>query len=278
MGEELKVVKEENKELKLTGKQMFMGVEIPVIEGGFGDDKRVTTAKTISEIHNTRLADVNATIKRMIKKGRLRQNVDYIDCLSETVSLRDFAEKMGLVGSNRTRNVFILSERGYSKLIKAMDDDTSWDVMENFINDYFEMRSAIKASISEKDLAIIAIVNAKSEVERALAINKLENLVAQPLIDTIEKQKPMAALAELRIDKKGCYTITDVTKAMGFKKGQITKWAKAVGFIHKNIKEVNKAGEKFFKVYSSDGVHNSIGIKEEGLQEINNNREVIMGY
>lgn len=267
-----------SKELKITGSKEFMGIQIPIVEGGFGEGKRIVTAKTISEIHRSRLADVNATIKRMIDKSRLKETVDYIDCLSETVSLRNFAEQLDLIGSNRTQNVFILSERGYSKLIKAMDDDISWDVMDQFIDEYFTMRQTIQESISEKDKAILAIVNAKSDAERAIAINRLEETVTQPLVETIEKQKPMAALAELRIDKKGCYSLTDVTKSLGLKRGQITKWARAKEYIHKKLHEVNIAGEKFFKVYSSDGVHNSIGIKEDGFQEINNNLEEIKTY
>ena len=86
---------------------------------------------------------------------------------------------------------------------------------------------------------------------------------------TVELQKPMVMLAEMRIDKKGCYSLTDVTKSLHFKRGQITRWAKSQGFIHKTLAEVNNKGEEFFKVYSTDGIHNQIGITESGLDYIN---------
>ena len=86
---------------------------------------------------------------------------------------------------------------------------------------------------------------------------------------TVEHQKPMVMLAEERIDKKGCYSLTDVTKSLHFKRGQITRWAKSQGFIHKTLTEVNNKGEEYFKVYSTDGVHNQIGITESGLDYIN---------
>ena len=86
---------------------------------------------------------------------------------------------------------------------------------------------------------------------------------------TVENQKPMVMLAEERIDKKGCYSLTDVTKSLHFKRGQITRWAKSQGFIHKTLAEVNNEGEEVFKVYSTDGVHNQIGITESGLDYIN---------
>lgn len=88
------------------------------------------------------------------------------------------------------------------------------------------------------------------------------------LQNTIDYQKPMVDLAQIRIDKKGCYSITDATKSLDLKKGQITRWAKQNGLLHKVQNEVNKLGEKFFKVYSTDSVHNQIGITDSGLHYI----------
>ena len=94
---------------------------------------------------------------------------------------------------------------------------------------------------------------------------------------TVENQRPMVMLAEERIDKKGCYSLTDVTKSLHFKRGQITRWAKSQGFIHKTLTEVNNKGEEYFKVYSTDGVHNQIGITESGLNYINQHACEISG-
>lgn len=91
----------------------------------------------------------------------------------------------------------------------------------------------------------------------------------------IKEDEPKVALADKRLDKKGCISITDATQSLNLKRGYITKWARAKGYLHQCLTEVNKAGEKFFKVYSSDGVHNQIGITEEGFQFINNNIEEI---
>ena len=94
---------------------------------------------------------------------------------------------------------------------------------------------------------------------------------------TVEHQKPMVMLAEDRIDKKGCYSLTDVTKSLHFKRGQITRWAKSQGFIHKTLAEVNNKSVEYFKVYSTDGVHNQIGITESGLDYINKHACEISG-
>lgn len=44
--------------------------------------------------------------------------------------------------------------------------------------------------------------------------------------ELVNKLQPLADVAETRIEKKGCLSLTDVTKSLGFKRGQITGWAK----------------------------------------------------
>lgn len=126
--------------------------------------------------------------------------------------------------------------------------------------------------------AIVSIVNSKNDIEMALAIKNYGELIEQSLLETIDKQKPMVELAELRISALGCYTITDVNKTFGFKKGRLTRYAKANGLIHKKNIEVNAKGEKLFKIYSKNGEHNQIGITEEGLQWVKKNRDIIANY
>lgn len=63
--------------LKSSGTQNFIGVNIPVIEGGFGENCRVITNKTISEIHNIKIVHVRENINKNLK--RFKENIDYID-------------------------------------------------------------------------------------------------------------------------------------------------------------------------------------------------------
>lgn len=263
--------------IKTTGKQEFMGLNIPIIEGGFGDGKRCIAFKTISEIHNIEVKKINQAINRLMEKNRFKQNIDYID-LFTTEELKVTASDLGLITSNGQKTCYILSERGYTKLIKYMDDDKSWDVMEEFIDSYFTMRQAINTMLSAEDMAIISIAKSTNDIERAEAIARYKSIVTTPLLEVIEEQKPMVDLACCRIDKKGCYSLTDVTKSLELKKGRITNWAKSKGYLHKTLTETNKLGEQYFKIYSSDGVHNQFGIKEEGLQLINDNLDEIKNF
>ena len=59
------------------GTQNFMGMEIPVVEGGFGEGCKAMLAKTIAEIHETRLLDVNAKINEHIDEFEV--GIDLLD-------------------------------------------------------------------------------------------------------------------------------------------------------------------------------------------------------
>lgn len=262
------------KQIKVNGTQTFMGINIPVIEGGFGEGCKCVTVNTVAEIHKKPLKEINQSINRLIKRSRFVENIDYIDMFSND-SLKVTASYLGFITSNGQKQCYMLSERGYTKLAKYMDDDKSWDVMEHFIDEYFSMRETIQNTLSTIDLAMLKVVTAKNKQDAMLALQEYNEKIVYPLQETIEKQKPMVGLAEMRIDKKGCYSLTDVTKSLRLKRGQITKWAKTNGYLHKTLQEVNNKGDEYFKVYSTDGVHNQIGITESGLEYINSHIDEI---
>ena len=87
----IRLIKKERRmlmqELQVKGTQEFMGMDIPVITGGFGDDKKIVTALGIANIHNLQLKEVTKSINRLIEKKRLSENVDYIDVVSQVNSL-----------------------------------------------------------------------------------------------------------------------------------------------------------------------------------------------
>lgn len=259
-------------EIKLNGKQTVMGMEIPVIEGGFGEDCKCVTDKMVAEIHGIKTIHVRENINKNL--SRFREGIDYID-MKKVIDIVDNNLLLSIgytkMQISKSDAIYLLSERGYAKLIKIMDSDKAWEIHDILMDEYFFMRKTIRDSLSVVDLAMLKVMKAKNAQERMIAMQEYNETVVQPLQDTIDKQTPMVELAELRIDKKGCYSLTDVTKSLHLKRGQITRWGKSQGYLHKKLSEVNKAGEKFFKVYSSDGVHNQIGVTESGLEYISNN-------
>lgn len=137
----------------INGTQDFMGVKIPVIEGGFGEDKRCLTDKTISEIHNMTTFNIRARISNNIK--RFKKDVDYID-LKVIYEINNNLELLQSLGYSKmqiskAKNIYLLSERGYAKLIKIMDTDLAWEIHDKLVDDYFTMREIVNSK--EKILA-----------------------------------------------------------------------------------------------------------------------------
>ena len=137
----------ENVNLEVKGTQEFLGKEIPVIYGGFGANQKVVLAKTIAEIHETDSRTINQTINRNIT--RFKQGVDVMDLgitLSDTelkglgFSQQALNSYKGLRAKGQGGNIYLLSERGYAKLIKIMDSDLAWEIHDQLMDEYFSMR------------------------------------------------------------------------------------------------------------------------------------------
>ena len=139
-------------EIKVTGKQNFMGLEIPVVLGGFGEGKKCISDKSIAEIHGQPEREIRRRITDNIK--RFEEGKDYIDmkkrlCEIKTVDegvgdshTLEFLLSLGYAKSAITQaeHIYILSERGYAKLIKIMDTDLAWEIHDKLMGEYFALR------------------------------------------------------------------------------------------------------------------------------------------
>lgn len=112
-------------EIRVTGNQNFMGLEIPVVLGGFGADKKCISDITIAAVHEMETRNVRARITDNIK--RFKEKIDFIDLKERAceVSTLDFLLSLGYAKQSITQaaHIYMLSERGYAKLIKIMDTD-----------------------------------------------------------------------------------------------------------------------------------------------------------
>ncbi|SJO70001.1 ORF6N domain-containing protein [Clostridioides difficile] len=136
------------KDIKVKGQQKFMNLEIPVIEGGFGEDKKCMSDKTIAEMHNQPNFKIRERIKDNIK--RFKEDIDYIDLkvIRDTDDNLELLQTLGYskMQISKADNIFLLSERGYSKLIKIMDTDLAWEIHDKIMDEYFNMREQLTDS------------------------------------------------------------------------------------------------------------------------------------
>ncbi|EKQ56288.1 MULTISPECIES: ORF6C domain-containing protein [unclassified Clostridium] len=146
--------------LIVKGIKNIEGMEFHDIEGGFGEGKKAMLAKEIAEIHNKPLGDINRRINDNIK--RFKKGIDIID-LAGTDFVMDLKHN-GIYTQNAlnvSKNIYLLSERGYSKLLKILEDDTAWEQYEKIVDGYFNMRSGIPKM--SKELQAIFMLDEKTE-------------------------------------------------------------------------------------------------------------------
>lgn len=141
--------------LVINGTQSFMGKEIPVVSGGFGENKKCISDKTVAEIHDTKTYHVRELINRNI--NRFKESIDFID-LKEGIVLNDTLEfllDMGYAKQSITQaeHIYLLSERGYAKLIKIMDTDLAWEIHDKLIDEYFELRDEKEITLGMQQLS-----------------------------------------------------------------------------------------------------------------------------
>lgn len=100
------------------------------IEGSFGQGKKAMLVKEIANIHGRELKVINQNINNNI--SRFKKGIDIVDLKNGHFELP--LQDLGF--SNRdisiSKNIYLLSERGYAKLLKILEDDVAWEQYEYF--------------------------------------------------------------------------------------------------------------------------------------------------
>lgn len=166
-------------DLKVTGKQTFMGQEIPVVLGGFGENQRCVADITIAEIHSMEVFNIRARLTDNIK--RFVEGVDILDLCTvireanSSAEIKNIMDLLNILGySNqqitKAEHIYILSQRGYLKLIKIMDSDLAWDIYEKLVDEYFTLREEkkqAKQKVVESDGVKAKLAEAKLNNSKA---------------------------------------------------------------------------------------------------------------
>ena len=234
-------------DLKVIGKEHIGQYEFTGIEGGFGKGKRAMTVKDISRIHDTTVKRINELINR--NRKRFKDGVDVIDLIGKgnfEVVLNDLGFNQNQI--NRSAHIYLLSERGYSKLLKILEDDTAWDIYDQLVDNYFNMRQAI-----QKDSYMIEdpVARAKKWIEEQRELQRLhdENTIMQPkalFADAVATAHTTILVGEL----------AKLIKQNGVEIGpqRLFKWLRANGYLIKrkgsdwNMPTQKSMSMKLFKV------------------------------
>lgn len=217
--------------LKVLGTEKIGKFEFTGIEGGFGEGKKAMLAKDVALIHGQPVGNIN----RIVNNNRkwFEDGVDVIDLLNASDAFRNFAKEQGLITSNRVQNIYLFSERGYSMLVKFMSDEKATQIYKQLLNNYFNMRVAIK----ENNPAIVnqerlKIMKDNSATRKANILYK----IAMATESNSSKQALLAKAAEtitgemtIPIMKEKEYSAGDIAKKLGTTAIMVGKTANKLG-------------------------------------------------
>lgn len=204
-------------ELQVKGTQSFMGKEIPVVEGGFGEGQKVILAKTIAKIHEVELKEINRLINNNIDE--FEERIDILD-LKNNGDYQAPLQELGFFNRDISisKNIYLLSEQGYMALVMLMRTEKAKEIRKQLRKEYFAMREVINSDEQLKAKLLLDIYNGGQE--GVVASKQLAELEKKPLLEKIEKDKPKVNYFDDFMNSNGLYTSTQVAKLFKFKSAQ----------------------------------------------------------
>ncbi|MDY5412452.1 MAG: ORF6N domain-containing protein [Limosilactobacillus mucosae] len=217
--------------IKVIGKEHIGNIEFTGIEGGFGENKKSILAKDVAQIHEQSVGNIN----RLINNNRkwFEDGIDVIDLLNASEAFRNFAHQLGLDKSNRTQHIYLLSERGYSLLVKFMDDEKATRVYKQLLDNYFNMREAIKnnnPSLAQQRRLSIMEDNAatrKANMMYKIAMATSSETARQSLLAHAAKE--LTGEMTLPVMKHKEYTATQIGQKLGITSNKVGRIANQLG-------------------------------------------------
>ena len=209
--------------IKINGLKEIDGMKFHDIEGGFGEGKKAMLVKEIANIHGRELKDIN----RNINNNRKRFN-DYLDIIDLKVGeYKSLSLELGYSNQSyaNANNIYLLSERGYSKLLKILEDDVAWEQYEKLVDGYFNMRAETKNktksvdnSIKEKEIEA-RLKNARArEANILLKISNNPNL-SKEYVQVLQSKATEIVTGEkllpLPVAERKTYSATEIGNELG---------------------------------------------------------------
>lgn len=155
--------------LKVNGILSVKGMNFHDIEGGFGEGKKAMLVKEIANIHARELREVNQSIN--MNRKRFINDVDIVDIKGTEFAINLIDSEIYTQNSiNASSNIYLLSERGYAKLLKIMDDDLAWQKYDELVDGYFNMRANKPQCI--EDVLISSLQEMKAIRNEVQAVKK----------------------------------------------------------------------------------------------------------
>ena len=218
-----------NKLIKINGLKQIENMKFHDIEGGFGEGKKAMLVKEIANIHGRELKVINQNINN--NTSRFKKGIDIVDLKNGHFELP--LQDLGF--SNRdisiSKNIYLLSERGYAKLLKILEDDVAWEQYEKLVDGYFNMRAETKNktksvdnSLKEKEIEA-RLKNARArEANILLKICNNPNL-SKEYVQVLQSKATEIitgkAILPLPVVERKTYSATEIGKELGISANKV---------------------------------------------------------
>lgn len=174
--------------MQVEGEVLIGDKKISVVKGGFGTSQRILSELQIAELHNKELKHIRDAVKRI--ESKLIQWVDYID-LNSCLDVGSYLDMLGYTKQQRTaKHFYIFSERGYLKLAKHFNNDESWELFANMLDDYFnkEIERPKENDNADRANALLMAIEGKTVADRTIGLQKYTELLTSDMQQTIDAQ------------------------------------------------------------------------------------------
>lgn len=185
--------------VKVNGLVNIYGMKFHDIEGGFGEGKKSMLVKDIADIHNRPFGKINELINN--NRNRFNNLIDIIDLKANPFGGLGYLELgFSKQAFNQSNNIYLLSERGYSKLLKILEDDFAWEQYDKLVDGYFHMREKVNSGqvLNTSELSpelqmfnqmFQAMANTELEVKRVKEITEETNKKLEDTKEELEEAK-----------------------------------------------------------------------------------------
>ena len=226
-------------QLKVTGKQKVGNIEFLGIEGGFGEGKKAMLVRDIATGHGQPVSEINRRIND--NRDRFKDSIDILDLKQMGLNhvFSDYGFSKAQWGN--ANNIYLLSERGYAKLLKILEDDTAWELYDQLVDGYFNMRQSIKVGTSDYlKQEELEIMKENAMVRKA----RLAYTLALTTDDDHEKKRLLKESSRMLIgDKPIEYSATDIAEQLKTSANMVGRTANAIGLkTDKAISNQNEYG------------------------------------
>ena len=251
--------------LIVNGMKNIDGMKFHDIEGGFGEGKKALLVKEIANIHQKQFRHVNEAINN--NRKRFKDSIDIVDLKGTDFAVDLVDSEIYTQNSiNASKNIYLLSERGYYKLLKILEDDVAWEQYDKLVDGYFNIRKQLSSGQAPKEIKPnLKEKEIQTRFNNSLArkANALLKIANDPLTTKERKKALLAQATEILTGSKEIktlpqpikktYSATEIGKKLGITPQKVGRLANAHNlktdefgmFFKEELKQNNKEVDNF---------------------------------